>query len=206
MLLHKAQLMAGLLASTDTSRPSLGCIKIDPDGTTWASDGSIAVRITVPKVDDAEFPEVPGLPTDSVPTKKPVLIPAKVAMDVGKAIPARNNAVGLKYARLVEGGDVNWLATTDFDTPTVLSFSPDQGDFPDVAAVYKNLEEVKAVPAVAGFDINLMVKLQKFHRHFPKRMCDSMELKVRGPMLAATFEWKVDDIEVLGLLMPVRVK
>lgn len=66
MFFSTARIKAMLkLASTDATRPKLNGINVDDDGSTWATDGHMAIRI-MPMLSDVKIPQVSKVYNDAI--------------------------------------------------------------------------------------------------------------------------------------------
>src|SRR3989304_5617556 len=76
MLLSRQQLGALAFASTDPSRQALANLRIDPDGTVWATDGHTLARVRHIAPSEDEFPLILTIPAEAVSPTVSVLLPA----------------------------------------------------------------------------------------------------------------------------------
>ena len=219
MLLRKEQLLAAKLASTDTTRPALTCIRIEPNGTTWASDGSVAVKVTVPEPPTELYPEI--LAGDTTEPTGDVLMPGKLALDLAKQLPKGRQVPDLLKRFAILRENVNETAcetfhvgTTDLDTPHTSSFDGHPNPYPDIECIYADLDRdgPEEKPHVAGFDFRIVQRLAVYRTQaFP--LFDSRHntgvhktgVELRGAKRAASLRWSAEGVDVHALLMPVHM-
>ena len=145
MLLSKALLSVGAIASDDDARPLLQHIKVDRENgkvTAVATDSYILAEVIQETPDPLEFPKIGN---DENQPIEHALIDATVALAASKGIPRKVVLPILNYA-LVEK---NAISTTNLDTSTRHSYRDIEGKYPD----YKKL-----IPAPADFSVNLNPK------------------------------------------------
>ena len=199
MLVCRQQLRAALFTSKDVTRPTLQYIKIDLDGTTWASNGAFAIRLECTPANAEKFP-VLEFPEGVHEATEPVLIPAHIAMDVAKRIPKVRKLPHpvLGNAQLVVTERTGYLGTTDLATPAITQFPMCEDSYPDIEAIYADLGDPEAF--APGFDLDLLAIVARYHKEFKGHV--GAEFTVRGEMSAASMKWEHDGMKAHALIMP----
>lgn len=225
MLLNPQALSVAKFASRDTTRPTLQNIKIDPDGTVWATDGHTAIKaIPIGETPDPDsFPDVPGVPADAYAPTCPVLVPAATALAAMKGAAHKGNPwpfVSVVCARngvcsAAAGGGVTYdetayIVTTDGTTHNVTPVLQENGDpatnYPDVTAVWPNgaVEEGANESSFDAGKLAALAALAKSHNRSPESAAVAVTL--RGPTKAASLSWTLDGcIQFDAILMPKRL-
>lgn len=139
MLLSKQLLQVAKIASKDDTRPVLTAIKVyREDGKTVAvaTDGYMLSEVIEDTPDSSDYPL---LMDERKPVEvEEVLLPAKTAEKIGKAIVSKSAMPVLRYA-LLEGDRVS---TTDLEEITSLGFRPIEGNYPDYRQLTPDENEV----------------------------------------------------------------
>lgn len=204
MLLTRQQLRAHVMASDDPERYALTHLKIEPSGIVSATNGHIAVRVTPKhKLDEGEFPEVPGL-TGAEP-ESDVMIPVEMAKAAEKIIPTVKDMPVLSMGRLLVS-DRAMIGATDLKTPhvvaeqraTQMSF---EFKFPDLDVVIPkpNVKTGVSVTISAAY----LEAIGKYARAF-SIPGGGVKLTLFEPGQAVRFEWQDDQHDVEGCVMPMR--
>ena len=211
MLLNRQQLGALAFASTDSSRQALQHLRIDPDGTIWATNGYTLIRVkSTGAPSDDEFPCIDTIPADAQTPKTSILLPVATA----KAVLASLKKVKhgrlpiLAHALLKQKGDRLFLATTDLETPQVFEVKVPNATFPTVEGVLPGGKfggGTAPEAGVIGINPHYLGAVAAYHRLFdtPK---DIVRITGQGPTSATLFEWEDGHgHEVLIIVMPVRL-
>ena len=131
-LISRCQLQGALACtSADNTRMALQAINVCPEHVE-ASDGHVVIRIPHDRIDPADFPIVPGAPTEAPST---FLLPVDTAKVLLKALPKKSTMPILTYAQVgVRDGSVVG-AVTDLDTATVPTARLPESTFPSLDKV-----------------------------------------------------------------------
>ena len=217
MLLNPQALSVAKFAST--TRPALQNIKVDPDGTVWATDGHTAIKAipigTAPDPDS--FPAVPGVPADAYAPTCPVLVPAATALAAFKCATHRDNPWPFVSVVVsgIAGDETAYIVTTDGTTHNVTPVLQD-GDpatnYPDVPAVWPT-GAVEEGANESGFDAGKLAALAALAKaHNPgKDSTGAMAVTLRGPNTAASLSWSWlykgggRGVQFDAILMPKRL-
>ena len=127
-LISRCQLQGALAClSDDDTRYALTSINIRPE-CVEATNRHVLVQIPHDKLDPADFPLVPGAPTEAPDT---FLLPGDTAKALLKALPKKSTTLILTYAQVgVREGSVVG-AVTDLDTATVPTARLPESTFPN---------------------------------------------------------------------------
>ena len=203
MLLTKQALQAVLCASHDVSRP-LQYLRIDPDGSVWATNGHVALKVTQSKelTADTDFPKVPGIPEDAVSPDATVYLPRELVEKVIKAIPRRPSVPILGRCLLVGTKTQLFVATTDLETPSVFSTLRHDPGYPNLESVYSKLKPSQSLAVeVSAEYLALVAKVESAWQ----RNNRPVKVTCRGPEGPLSFEWGAEGIEAHMIVMPVRL-
>lgn len=213
MLINKKNLAVAALASSDETRPALQFIRVTKEYTE-AVDGHVFARVSNPKVEDDDFPVIPGLKRTKVKKSKSrktqkggfdeCLIPANQAVKLAKMIPrggACRTLPILEHVQLVKDGDDIKAVVTDLDNPTVIQIRQDKD------MKYPNCDKIMpADKPVATICVNadLLIKVLKLAGTFDKDSCKKVIIEFRKPESALVLKADNDDQTFYGLVMPQR--
>jgi len=202
MLLTKQQLKAHVMASDDPERFALTHLKIEPSGRVTATNGHLAVRVMPKhKLDEGEFPEVPGLRGHE--PEADVMIPVEMARAAEKIIPTVKDMPLLSMGRLLVS-DRAMIGATDLETPHLVTeqraAQTDFGfQFPAVETALPTGPPIATVLLKAEY----LERIAKYARAFAIPS-GGIKLSFYGPDLAVGFRWSDDSHDVEGALMPMR--
>ena len=195
MKLSKRALAVYKAASTDERRYAITGVLVDTDGAMVASDGNILVKVT-------------PAPGESVaePTLTPVILPAKAAEAIIKAIP-RKPRYGMEPGADLEVAQTNPPSSVavvtigqDTSTPQTLRFEKINGDYPN----YRNVFPTEDFPVWAGYNVEVMLKLLN-----TIKACgvEAFKFELRDATSTARVTATGPDGEkVEGLIMPCRIE
>lgn len=208
MLLSRQQLGAIAFCSADPSRVSLGHLRIDPDGTVYATDEHTLVRVIAKgnPLED-EFPKV-NIPLEASSPATSVLLPAGTARAVLGTLKKRKGCFPiLSYALFRVHGETLYLATTDLETPQVFTVSVPDSTFPNVVDVLPGGkyggEVTSDVPI--GINADYLGRVAAYRRLFDTPT-SVLRVTSRGKTAPVLFEWEDGHgHEVLVLVMPMRL-
>jgi hypothetical protein len=204
MLVSRKQLeVAKFAPPASDCRPVLQQIQLDPDGTTWASDGSIAIQCKPNGIESSDcFPAVPGVPADTVEPTEPICLPAALSLTIAKAIPKSKALPSLEYASITIGGDTVYIAVTDLATQQVFTARlVHLVDYVDLSSVWPNGDATEFT-SFQGYDIDKLHQLMTFAKT-PKQSPCKVDLQLRD-LRAATLTWSKGSLEYEAILMPMR--
>jgi DNA polymerase III sliding clamp (beta) subunit (PCNA family) len=207
MLLTRQQLGALAFASTDQSRQALQCLRIDPDGTIWATDGHTLARVKHQGPGEEEFPVIPAIPADAVSPPATVLLPAtlaKAVLTALKKVKAGRLPI-LGHALLRQHGDTLYLAVTDLETPQVWQIKLPDATFPNCEQVLPK-DGGKAEAGSFGINGYYLARVGAYRAQFSTYGND-IRVTSQGPTNPVLFEWLDTNggHEVLCLVMPMRL-
>jgi len=203
ILLHKAQLAAWRLASSEASRPQLNGIHLRPDGSTCATNGHALIIIGPPEKTEA-YPAPDGWQAPIIPTDG-VIIPTETARQAEKNLPKGRAASYHPFlaSALVESlnGTVR-LSSTDLDTRKVAEAKPLEGPFPHVEQVIPKGEPVLRIAFNAALLRNVLETLLATGRS----VTDRAIFEFHNPNGAAVITYQGDNLTpVKALVMPLRL-
>lgn len=202
MLLTKQQLKAHLFTGDDETRPAIGHVKVEPKGRVLATNGHVCVivePIGQMKIDEAEFPSIPGL--DGEEPRQALYLPAAVAHAAEKLAPANPDSVGNR-ARLLVDKHIT-IGVTDGQAPQLVIVEPPAVEkFPDVEAIVPT----KAAKAVITLDAEYLERIAKYARAFRLGASSPVTLYVYGPKEPMRVEWTDEYHRVTAVVMPVAKK
>lgn len=216
MLVHRLALQAAMFASSEPDRPALAHVRVDPDGTAWATDRHVAVRVKPRMPDEGEYPAVSGLPDGAKSPTAPVLVPADVARAVVKALPKRVPLSLLRdYALLRVTDSTGYLAVTDSVTPTAKAFPLPEHQFPNVASLYANQDARLGALAnpdkrrerewsdPIAFRAEYLALIARYREACGED--EAITLTRFAPLDPVSFQWRTEDVDVHVILMPMRL-
>jgi hypothetical protein len=202
MLLTKQQLRAHVMASEDPERFALTHLKVQPSGRVSATNGHLAVIVTPKhKMDEGEFPEVPGL--RGAEPEADVMIPVEMARAAEKIVPTVKDMPLLSMARLLVS-DRAMIGATDLETPHLVTEQRAQQTafdfkFPDIEVVMPTEAPIGTVLLKAEY----IERIAKYARAFAIPS-GGVKLSFYGAGKAVRFAWSDDQHDVEGVLMPMR--
>ena len=208
MLLTPLHLWAAMFASDDTTRPALRNILVCGDGTVYAADGAVAVRVSGPLTRPDDFPIIPGLEDYREP-EEPVQIPADVAICMAKLIPkgrlCRATPV-LGNAVLLKGEAGYVLATTNLQTPTITTIEGATDEYPNVWPVYRGAVKAPMDHGPVRFNLDLWCRIAKYRAMFKEEswQTGSATILPHGDGNATEVRWECRGLLVHVLIMPLR--
>jgi hypothetical protein len=228
-LLNKHNLAVAKFASQEESRYAIRAVLIT-ENETVATDGHMIARTTLPAIDAARFPEVPGFNVSREKTVQPdTLLPVDAARAIEKSLPKKETIPVLNYAAISAEGDNIVVAVTDLAKPQVSTIRKVEGSFPNWQAVFgapgetekeyeKRLERHQEWPPVfTGYlpvvaDITIDAKLLKRLADYAVSFAGSKDgpqavrLRVWTQNHALRFDMSNSDTgqECSGLIMPIR--
>lgn len=130
-LLNKHNLAVRFATAKEESRYTLRAI-LATENETVATDGHIMCRVSLPKTDAKNFPTIEGFTPNGFTRG---LIPVDAAKDIESAIPKSKHMPILNHAAIssehIGEREVLKIATTDLDTPKLLTVRPVEGTFPN---------------------------------------------------------------------------
>lgn len=207
MLVSKAQLTVRHAASKDTSRYNLNGIRFEADGRTVATDGHRLYTVTAEVPSDDDYPNVADVENTSEPLE-PFILPSETADRVRKAIPKKQRAPILEYARLdVASTNANGSArfvTTDIENAQVVEGRKIEGEFPDWRKVMP--EEGKAQVTVT-LNWQYLADIGKALNEFaPGSRGKAVKLEITDALSPVKFTATDPDsgAEFTGIIMPMR--
>ena len=173
MIIPKKILEIRKVASDDPTRGAIHAVKLDQhDKQTHAiaTDGKILIKASWENIDESDYPVVPG--AHEIPNPLPAgLLPLQVAAAIQKSIKAKKsylpilNTAKITFSVSAEGTLNGRAITTDLETPVVMPFICDIGQFPNyeqvMGAEKSIIREIifsvetlkKLVSALEGMDI-----------------------------------------------------
>jgi hypothetical protein len=171
MLLSKQALLVHKLATQDDPRYGLNGIRVEPDGSTVATDGHKLIKYTPKHTPDAvEFPTIEGCnpvqprnDDGSAIELEPFILPSDAAAAAIKALPGKRSQnslpilayVALDVAETNRNGQAT-LATTDLENPVVMRPAKLDGAFPKYENVIPKTSELDEP---IGFDVAYMMQI-----------------------------------------------
>ena len=195
MKLSKRALAVYKAASTDERRYAMTGVLVEPDGAMVATDGNILVKVTPAPGESVEEP---------VPT--PVILPAKAAEAILKAIP-RTPRYRTELGAELEVAQTNPPSSVavvtigqDTSTPQTLRFEKINGDYPN----YRNVFPTEDFPVWAEYNVEVMLKLLN-----TIKACgvEVFKFELRdATSVARVTATRPDGEKVEGLIMPCRIK
>lgn len=209
MLITRQALNAAHFASSDVTRVELQNIRVDPDGTVWGSNGHVALKVTqAPELTNpADFPIIPGIPDTAKSPVYPVLVPASVALDMVKALGKvkRAHIPVLTRAVLLVTDTMGYLACTDLERPTVLSFPLTTDKYPRIEKVYPKPNK-RALAQPFAVNAEYLALVAKVRGTFEHDSTCAVKITPYGPQDAVSLEWSTGDgLAAHALIMPVRL-
>ena len=199
MLLTKQQLKAHLFTSDDETRPAIGHVKVEPKGRILATNGHVAV-IVEPlgqmKIDEAEFPSIPGLVGEE--PAQPIYLAADVAHAAEKLAPANPDTVGNR-ARLLVDKHIT-IGVTDGHAPQLVIVEPPAVEnFPNLDAIVPT----GAAKVVVTLDADYVERIAKYAQAFRLGRSRPITFYVYGPTEPMRVEWTDEYHRVTAVVMPV---
>lgn len=208
-MLNKHNLAVHQFATKDASRYSCNCIYVTPHETV-ATQGTILVKVSTPKLDPANFPPVDGVKPSA--TFKPFLLSVDAAKQIEKAIPKRCSLPILSNV-MIDGkatdakptdGTPDWavLAVSDLENPQVFRPMKGAGQFPKWQAVVPKREDAKFGICL---DARLLAKLVQFAARFVDDREPEVRIRFYDDGKAIRLDARnIDGQEFTGVLMPRR--
>ncbi len=190
MLVTKQQLKAHAFASTDAERPAINHVRLDPDGRTMATNGHVAVIVEPlgqAKIEETEFPEIPGLQGDQ--PRVPLYLP----VDTAKA----GARIAGSLARLLVNGHVVIGGQAE-PSQLVIVEPPAVEEFPAVEASVP----VGQPDGYVCVNADYLELVAKYARAFGKGTL--VKLSVFGPGAPLRAEFTDEHHRVTALIMPLR--
>lgn len=125
---------------------------------TYATDGAILVVVSTPDIAMDDIPAIDGIKPSEDPT--PFILPAKIALDVAKAIP-RHTTLPILHNAYVEsnGSETAKIAVTDLDSPRLFTFTKPSGNMPNYNRVMPNKEDAELCVIVDAEKLISVLKL-----------------------------------------------
>ncbi len=208
MLITREALNAALFASYDKTRYAVQNIRLDPDGTVWATNGHIAVRVTqTPEtIDDADYPVgALGLPDDTKPPTTRIYIPADVALDAAKALKRlRPNLPILAKAVVRVSNEWYYIGMTDLERPTIFKFKPIEVDYPNIESVFpkEDAEPFASSVTLNGNYLSLVCRLRSMFNGRDS----AIKITSYGSDEPVSFRWSLsyDGLAVHAIVMPMQ--
>ena len=211
-MLNKHNLSIYKLASKEKSRFTLNAIRVEKTRTA-VTDGWTLMTVDTPLELKAEsFPDVNGYkPIDDF---KPFNMPATVAADVLKAIPAKSTIPILRTAAVCENPHANeeghknevTVLTTDLDRHRPVTFKH-AGNFPDIDRVIWKSEEaefaINVNARLLADVLDLIAKMNNSKRDVSEPPDCVLRFKTNGE--AIRIDAKTDEGQpVIALVIPTR--
>ena len=185
----------------------MGYVRVDPDGTVWATDGCVAVRVRRPNaLPDEDFPTV-DVPEGAAPPATHVLIPAETAIAVAKTLPKRPPLPILENALLRVTKDRVYLAVTDLEHPQVTTFARAGETFPNIDELFNDHEKKKRLTDPLCVSANYLILVAKYARMFDLGKNCPVAIASFGQENPVSFEWTDmnNNMNVCALVMPVQL-
>ena len=202
MLINKKNLAVAALASSDIACPALNCIRVTKEYTE-AADVHVFARVSNPKVENDDFPTIPGFERNEFDD---CLIPAGQASKLSKMIPkggvCRTLPI-LEHVQLAKNDDGVKAVVTDLDSPTIVQIRQDDGlIYPDCDKLMPTDEPV----ATICVDARKLISVLQIAGTFNKGGNAKVTIEFRAPNSALVV--KTDDGEqtFYGLVMPCRTE
>ena len=125
---------------------------------TYATDGAILVVVSTSDIAMDDIPIIDGIKPSEDPT--PFIIPAKIALDVAKAIP-RNAPLPILNHAYVEsnGSETVKIAVTDLGSPRLFTFTKPAGNMPNHDRVMPKKEDAELCVIVDAEKLISVLKL-----------------------------------------------
>jgi hypothetical protein len=203
-LLNKHNMAVRFAASKEESRYTLRAI-LATENETVATDGHIMCRVSLPNTDAKNFPLVDGFTPNGFTRG---LIPLDAAKDIENAIPKSKNLPILNHAAISSerigetDRELLKIATTDLDTPKLLTVRQPDGTFPNWQQVWP--KDKKPVIDLC-LNARLLAAIAQAATKFSDRAAAPIRLRFYGEHTAMRFDLVNDDgQEMNGLLMPLR--
>jgi hypothetical protein len=197
MILTKAELDLGRLASDDPSRYALSAISVE-EKETVVTNGHYLLTVAHNGFKDENFPVTQGLEPAQVTA--PVLVHRDAAIAAGKALRKKATIPILGAACLGTDGK---LYVNDLESVQAFGSKP-EGNFPDWRAVMPAAD--KQAACTIGFDAKYLRLLADYVEKHGNKQLNVIKLTVYGPTDSAKMEAKTDDgQDITMILMPCRL-
>lgn len=202
MLLNKWNFGLHRFAARDESRYSIGVVRVVEDATI-STDGHRLTRLTIPKAEAENFPQMEGInPAASV--NGGVSLSVEDAKRIEKMLPKKSTIPILVNAALDPGevkAETVKVGMTDLETPQVLSCQRQTGQFPNWEIVIPKDEPVLTI----DLDAKLLGELLDYVAKFDDRE-HRVKLTLYNQDKAIRLDAHNDESgqDFMGLLMPLR--
>jgi len=209
-MLNKHNLAVHQFVTKEAGRYATNVIHVTPKETV-ATDGTVLVRVSTPKLDPANFPLVDGVKPSA--TFKPFNLSVDAARTIEKAIPKKSTIPILSNV-MIDGKatdahpdkdlpDCAVLAVSDLENPQVFHPKKDGGNFPNWQAVIPKREEAKFAICL---DARLLAKLAQFAAKFAANdRVHEVRIRFYGEDKPVRLDAQGEDgQEWTGVLMPLR--
>jgi hypothetical protein len=208
MLIQRKALEIARAASKDQTRQSICGLRIEPDGTTIATDGHILAKFTpTANPDGKEYPVIDGVNADDGENKlQPFTLPNEAVAILLKALPKkttrhlpilRNVALDVEQTN---GNGCAVAAITDLENPQVFKLRKVTDDFPDYQKVFPQGKP----KLVIGF---MMAAFENLLSTLRATGVDGFVMEIRNETGPALIKARTQDGDglVTALIMPARV-
>lgn len=199
MLLNKHNLNIAKIVAKEESRYTLNAIQCSPEGTV-ATDGHRLAHVTLPSMDEANFPVIPNFEPSNGHTGT-FLLPSKAALEISKALPKKSTFPILQHAVVgiaTPDSETVSLAVTDSQSPKVFTERKVSGQYPNWQMVVPKPEEAKLT---IDFNPQYLMDAAKLAMEFG---ADTVTLRLRDASNSITMECKNDKTgqEMTQVIMP----
>lgn len=188
------------VCTNDEYRLALSSVYFDKNKTV-ATDGYILAEVSSVKGFDNEAPLVNE--KEQVELTKPILLPAKIALEASKAIPTKANLPVLKNAWFNEVNDNQaTIVSTDLTKVNQTTGQIAQAKFPDYEKIFPTTEAKATVRVNASYLKTLCELAEKLD----KDNVGLIDIEVREPLqpVVITAKNPTTDQTLRCLIMPVK--
>jgi DNA polymerase III sliding clamp (beta) subunit (PCNA family) len=197
LALNKNNLLIADCASKDNGRYILQSVRIEKHRTI-ATDGRIIIRMSTPKLDKEEIPEITGIEKSNTEIKS-FLLPANECLKIAKSVPKVKSLPILNHifvdAKKTNQNGFAVLGQTDLDTSPVYQVRKIEGDYPDV-----NKVSPKDPVLTIRFNPEFLVRVLK---HAQRVNEATVDLKFYGPDKPVSITSVSEDGQTMrALVMP----
>ena len=210
MLLHRDSLrtVGAAISKAERVKEHLAGVRIEPDGSSVATDGHILLKFTPStQPDPKDYPVLEGVDAeDNGGTLKPFTLPSEAAIEILRAIPKRGCPAMIGEYVVLDVPKTNERETaviglTDLESSKVFKPRKAQGDFPSYQKLFDSLHQ-KEVVAEFALTLEVVLKLLKTFKDLEVKR---FKVKVRGADEALEIETKNENGEVRALIMPCTI-